>query len=57
MTYLSIDETYNVDAISGAFMFCRKEVLDQTGGFDPDYFMYGEDIDLCYRTSSRQDGM
>jgi O-antigen biosynthesis protein len=50
MTYLSVDETYNVDAISGAFMFCRRDILEKTGCFDPDYFMYGEDIDLCYRT-------
>jgi len=50
MTYRSIDDTYNVDAISGSFMFCRREVIDITNGFDPVYFMYGEDIDLCYRT-------
>jgi hypothetical protein len=49
LTYLDENQTYNVDAISGAFMFCRKEALEKTGGFDPDYFMYGEDLDLCYR--------
>ena len=50
-TFRSIDETYYIDAVIGAFMFCRKEVLDQTNGFDPDFFMYAEDIDLCYRAS------
>jgi GT2 family glycosyltransferase len=38
-----------VESISGAFMFCRKCVLDEIGGFDPGFFMYGEDIDLCAR--------
>lgn len=48
-TFRSIDETYYVDAVMGAFMFCRKEVLQELKGFDPDFFMYGEDIDICYR--------
>ncbi|MFP4368748.1 MAG: glycosyltransferase [Candidatus Kapaibacterium sp.] len=48
-TFKSINETYYIDAVIGAFMFCRKEVIDATGGFDEDFFMYGEDLDLCYR--------
>jgi GT2 family glycosyltransferase len=50
MTFLPIDECYNVDAVIGAFMFCRTDIIKQIGGFDTDFFMYGEDIDLCYRT-------
>ena len=49
LTYLSEDETYEVDAISGSFMMMRKEVYDTVGGFDEEFFMYGEDLDLCYR--------
>lgn len=49
LTYLDDDKTYEVDAICGAFMFIPKTVLDKTGYFDEDYFMYGEDLDLCYR--------
>ena len=49
LTYKSIYETYEVDALIGAFMFCRREVLEQIHGFDTDFFMYGEDLDLCYR--------
>jgi hypothetical protein len=30
-------------------MFWRTNVLQQLGGFDERFFMYGEDIDLCYR--------
>ena len=49
LTYLDIDKTYEVDAISGSFMMMRKEVYDKVGGFDETFFMYGEDLDLCYR--------
>lgn len=48
-TYLPIDETYYTEAVSGAFMFSRADVIKSVGGFDADFFMYGEDIDLCYR--------
>jgi len=50
-TFRSENETYFVDAISGSFMFGRAAALKQTRGFDTDYFMYGEDLDLCYRVS------
>lgn len=48
-SFRSPDQTYYVDAVLGAFMFCRTEQLRAIGGFDPDYFMYAEDLDLCYR--------
>ena len=35
----------------GAFMLLRREMIDELGGFDPGYRMYGEDIDLCYRAA------
>ena len=38
-----------VPVLSGAFMFFRTHVLKEAGGFDEQFFMYGEDIDLCYR--------
>jgi GT2 family glycosyltransferase len=49
LTYLNENQTYEVDAISGSFMMMRKEVYDKVGGFDEEFFMYGEDLDLCYR--------
>ncbi len=50
LTYLDENQTYEVDAISGAFMMMRAEVYKKIGGFDPAFFMYGEDLDFCYRT-------
>jgi GT2 family glycosyltransferase len=47
LTYLSENETYKVDAVCGAFMFCDGKLLKEIGGFDERYFMYGEDLDLC----------
>ena len=35
----------------GAFMLIRRETIDELGGFDPGYRMYGEDIDFCYRAA------
>ena len=50
LTYLDENKSYEVDAISGSFMFMRREVYEKIGGFDTQFFMYGEDLDLCYRT-------
>lgn len=47
----SLDENKNheVDVLAGAFTMIPKKILDINGGFDEDFFMYGEDIDLSYR--------
>ncbi len=49
MTFLDPDECAEVDVLSGSCMLVRKEAMDQVGLLDEDYFMYGEDIDWCYR--------
>lgn len=43
------DRTREVDFISGADLFIRKQVLDQTGLFDTDFFLYFEETELCKR--------
>ncbi|PID68368.1 MAG: glycosyl transferase family 2 [Flavobacteriia bacterium] len=45
---LQEDETGEIEVLVGAFMFLKKEVYQDVGGFDERYFMYGEDIDLSY---------
>ncbi len=49
LLYMPEDGVYPIDCIVGAFMLFPKTVLDKIGGFDERFFMYGEDIDLCYR--------
>lgn len=49
LTYLDPDASYDVDAVSGSFMMLRREVYEKIGGLDEAFFMYGEDLDWCYR--------
>lgn len=49
--HLQQDEVAEVSILTGAFMFIKKAVYELVGGFDEDFFMYGEDIDLSYRIS------
>lgn len=42
-------ESGPVDAVNGAFMLMRRSALDEVGLFDEGYWMYMEDLDLCYR--------
>lgn len=47
--HLGEDEVGEVDVLMGAFMLMPKSVLDEVGLLDERFFMYGEDIDICYR--------
>jgi GT2 family glycosyltransferase len=46
--HLSPEENHEVDILVGCFMMVPTQLLLSVGGFDPQYFMYGEDIDLSY---------
>lgn len=47
--YIPDDVSHRAEVIQGAFFLARKHVLDQVGWFDEDYFLDGEDIDLCWK--------
>ena len=49
MHFMDYDKIWNVPYLSGCFMFLRTSTLKQVGGFDEQYFMYSEDIDLTRR--------
>lgn len=48
MGHLDPDGNHKVDILVGCFMMVPTALLLEVGGFDPRYFMYGEDIDLSY---------
>jgi GT2 family glycosyltransferase len=41
------------DWVTGAFMLIPKKVIDEVGMFDEDYFMYTEEVDLCFRIKKK----
>ena len=47
--HLPEKEINEVDVLAGAFMMISREMATTTRGFDEDFFMYAEDIDLSYR--------
>jgi GT2 family glycosyltransferase len=49
LTFLDENKTHEVDAVSGSFMCVKTELFRVVGGFDEDFFMYGEDLDICFR--------
>lgn len=51
--YWAHDRVRDVDCVWGAAMMLRREVFEQTGGFDERYFMYGEDLEWCMRVRDR----
>jgi len=39
----------DAEFLVGAVLLVRRQVLDEIGGFDPSFFMFNEEVDLCYR--------
>lgn len=49
LTYASEDEIMEIDSVMGAFMMIRRETMEKIGVLDENFFMYGEDLDYCFR--------
>jgi len=45
------DSVHEIEAVSGALLCIRKDVLEKVGNMDGNFFLYGEDLDLCCRVS------
>lgn len=43
--------------ITGAYMLIRKNIIDEVGGFDRDYFMYSEELEMCFRIHQKYPAM
>ncbi len=53
LTYLDPAQMAEVDSVVGAFMLLRREPIEQVGLLDESFFMYGEDLDWCYRIKQK----
>jgi GT2 family glycosyltransferase len=42
-------QPFEVDIVTGCFLLVRRDLWERLGGFDPAFFVYGEDFDLCLR--------
>lgn len=49
LVHLNLNEIHEIEAPTGAFLLTKKEIIDKIGGFDEDYFAYGEDIEMAWQ--------
>ncbi len=49
LAHLDPRQTAEVEAVSGSFMMFPHDLLESIGGLDERFFLYGEDLDFCYR--------
>lgn len=47
------DSARHIDIVTGCLLLITRSLWDELGGFDPAFFMYGEDADLCLRAAER----
>ena len=47
--WVGYNKPHGVDWVTGAYLWIRRDVFEQIGGFDKCIFMYCDDVDLCYR--------
>ena len=53
LTYLDPNKIHSVDAVSGSCIFIRKTLFHEIDGFDEQFFLFGEDLDLCFRMKQK----
>lgn len=53
LLHMNLDEIHEIDSPTGAFFIIRGSVIKKLHGFDEDYFMYGEDLDLAMRIKEK----
>lgn len=51
---ISRTKKLNVDWVMGAALFIEKQLFEEINGFDPDYFLYFEEMDLCKRVINKE---
>lgn len=49
LKHMDINSVHEIDSPTGAFYLTRRSIMKKVRGFDTDFFMYGEDLDLSYR--------
>ena len=49
LIYRPLDSIHEIDSPSGAFYLMKRTIFEKLGGFDEEFFMYGEDLDLSFR--------
>jgi GT2 family glycosyltransferase len=52
-SYRADDKVFETDWVSGGAMMVRRSVFEKIGGFDENFFMYFEDVDLCLRAKNK----
>lgn len=52
-SYKNFDGIHQIDVAAGSYLMMSRKLFESIGGWDEQYFFYGEDIDLCYRIRQR----
>jgi GT2 family glycosyltransferase len=49
---VSVDQEMEVDSVTGAYLMICREIMEKVGLLDEAFFMYGEDLDWCWRVKA-----